>query len=52
MPERVRYPTSEQSANPDNFQKVATQNNLTTPIFWVPTALRTVIPYWNDYNYE
>ncbi|KAA2242951.1 SusD/RagB family nutrient-binding outer membrane lipoprotein [Chitinophaga agrisoli] len=52
MPERVRYPTAEQSANPDNFQKVADQNNLTTPIFWVPTALRSVVPYWNDYNYE
>lgn len=52
MPERVRYPTTEQSANPDNFTKVAAQNNLTTPIFWVPTALRSVIPYWNDYNYE
>lgn len=52
MPERVRYPTSEQSANPDNFRKVADQNNLTAHIFWVPTALRSVVPYWNDYNYE
>jgi len=39
MPERVRYPTSEQSANPDNFRAVADQNNLTSHIFWVPRCL-------------
>ncbi|MET3875848.1 hypothetical protein ABIE50_001260 [Chitinophaga sp. OAE865] len=52
MPERVRYPTIELTNNPDNFKKVAGENNLTSPIFWVPAAARTKNPYWDNYNYQ
>jgi hypothetical protein len=52
MPERLRYPTSEQQTNPDNYATVKDHDNFTSPIFWVPTALRGVNPYWDNYNYE
>lgn len=52
MPERVRYPTIELTNNPDNFKKVAAENNLTTPIFWVPADAKTKNPYWDNYNYQ
>nr|WP_295876391.1 SusD/RagB family nutrient-binding outer membrane lipoprotein [uncultured Chitinophaga sp.] len=52
MPERVHYPTVELTNNPDNFAKVANENNATSPIFWVPANQRAVIPYWNNYNYQ
>ncbi|MCW3467611.1 SusD/RagB family nutrient-binding outer membrane lipoprotein [Chitinophaga nivalis] len=52
MPERVHYPTIELTNNPDNFSKVAAQNNTTTPIFWVPVNVRSKNPYWDNYNYE
>ncbi|GEP91593.1 Starch-binding associating with outer membrane [Chitinophaga terrae (ex Kim and Jung 2007)] len=52
MPERVHYPTVELTNNPDNFSKVANENNTTSPIFWVPADKRGVLPYWNNYNYE
>ncbi len=52
LPERLRYPTKEQQTNPDNYATVKGQDNFTTPIFWVPTALRTVSPYWDNYNYQ
>lgn len=52
LPERLRYPTSEQQTNPDNYATVKNQDNFTTPIFWVPAALRGVSPYWDNYNYE
>lgn len=34
--ERIRYPQSEQISNSDNYQKVVSQDNYTTPLFWVP----------------
>lgn len=52
FPERLRYPTSEQQTNPDNYNTVKASDNFTSHIFWVPPALRTVVPYWNNYNYE
>lgn len=52
FPERLRYPTSEQQTNPDNYATVKDQDNFTTPIFWVPEALRGVNPYWDGYDYE
>ena len=52
LPERLRYPVSERSNNPDNYELNKAKDNFTTPIFWVPTSLRTVSPYWPDYNYE
>jgi hypothetical protein len=52
MPQRVRYPTSEQTNNAANFVKVANDNNDTSPIFWVPPAQRSIVPYWDNYNYQ
>jgi hypothetical protein len=52
LPERLRYPTAEQQTNPDNYATVKSQDNFTTPIFWVPANLRTVNPYWDNYNYQ
>ncbi|SEW24950.1 Starch-binding associating with outer membrane [Chitinophaga arvensicola] len=52
MPERVRYPTIELTNNPDNFKKVAPENNNTSPIFWVPAAAKGKVPYWDNYNYQ
>lgn len=52
FPERLRYPLSAAQTNPDKYLEVQSQDNFTTPIFWVPPAKRTVVPYWNNYNYE
>ncbi len=52
FPERLRYPLSASQTNPDNYLTVQSQDNFTTPIFWVPTAKRSVIPYYNNYTYE
>ena len=52
FPERLRYPTSEQQTNPDNYATVRSQDNFTSPIFWVPADKRNIVPYWPDYNYE
>ena len=51
FPERVRYPSSEQTNNPSNFSKVAAANNTTSKIFWVPANRNTVL-YWTNYNYK
>ncbi|WP_106527987.1 RNA polymerase sigma factor [Chitinophaga niastensis] len=45
-------PTIELTNNPDNFKKVAPENNTTTPIFWVPADQRAKNPYWDNYNYQ
>jgi hypothetical protein len=52
FPERLRYPRSALQTNSENYLKVKDQDNFTSPIFWVPPAKRTVIPYWNNYTYE
>lgn len=52
VPERIHYPGSELSNNTDNYSQVAQEDNLTSPIFWVPPAQRSETPYWNDYNYH
>ncbi|WP_018630405.1 SusD/RagB family nutrient-binding outer membrane lipoprotein [Niabella aurantiaca] len=52
FPERLRYPTAEQQNNPDNYNTVKSQDNFTSPIFWVPQNLRSVNPYWDNYDYE
>ncbi|KAA9037196.1 SusD/RagB family nutrient-binding outer membrane lipoprotein [Ginsengibacter hankyongi] len=51
FPERVRYPSEEQTNNPTNLSKVSADNNLTSKIFWVP-ADRNPNLYWDDYNYK
>jgi len=52
FPERLRYPLSASQTNPENYLTVQSQDNFTTPIFWVPTSLRSVLPYWSNYNYQ
>lgn len=52
FPERLRYPIAEQQNNPDNYATVRNQDNFTSPIFWVPENLRSVVPYWDNYDYE
>jgi len=51
FPERVRYPSSEQTNNATNFSKVSGENNMTSKIFWVPSDRNPNI-YWSDYNYK
>lgn len=36
QPERVKYPSSEKANNFDNYQSVVSEDNYTSPIFWVP----------------
>lgn len=52
MPERLRYPSTEFTNNTDQYMKVKDQDNFTSPVFWVPTAQRSINPYWNNYDYE
>jgi hypothetical protein len=52
FPERLRYPTAEQQNNPDNYAKVKSDDNFTSPIFWVPQSLRNVNPYWNNSDFK
>jgi hypothetical protein len=52
FPERLRYPTSASQTNPDQYKAVQSQDNFTTPIFWVPDSKKSVLPYWPNYNYE
>jgi hypothetical protein len=52
FPERLRYPLSASQTNPDQYLTVQSQDNFTTPIFWVPDSKKGVKPYWNDYNYQ
>ncbi|MBE7169671.1 MAG: SusD/RagB family nutrient-binding outer membrane lipoprotein [Williamsia sp.] len=52
FPERLKYPTSAFQTNEQQYLKVKDQDNFTTPIFWVPTAKRTVNPYWPNYSYQ
>lgn len=52
FPERLRYPLSASQTNAQNYLTVQSQDNFTTPVFWVPDAKKTVLPYWNDYNYQ
>jgi hypothetical protein len=49
MLERSRYPDSEVQNNPDNYFKVNSEDNWTTPIFWVPEAKRTENFYMDGY---
>lgn len=45
MVERYRYPSSEVANNTDFYLKVAAQDNLTTPIFWVPDSKKSETYY-------
>jgi hypothetical protein len=47
--ERSRYPASELILNPEQFQAVFDDNNMTKHIFWVPENKRTESYYRNDY---
>lgn len=47
MVERLKYPSSEVSNNTEFYLKVANQDNLTTPIFWVPDAKKSETYYRN-----
>lgn len=49
--ERIRYPLEEFKYNTENYLKVKAQDNMTTPIFWVPAGKRGEAYYRNDYNY-
>ncbi|MCD6200255.1 MAG: SusD/RagB family nutrient-binding outer membrane lipoprotein [Bacteroidales bacterium] len=49
MVERLKYPTSEVANNYDNYQKVADQDNWTTPIFWVTDSKKNETYYRDDY---
>lgn len=48
-PERLKYPVSEQENNQQNFLKVVSQNNYTSPIFWIPQSLQNVSYYGTGY---
>lgn len=52
FPERLKYPMSTFQTNEQQYLKVKDQDNFTTPIFWVPAAKRSVIPYWPNYSYQ
>ncbi|MGJ7030813.1 SusD/RagB family nutrient-binding outer membrane lipoprotein [Niabella hirudinis] len=52
LPEKLRYPVSERTNNPDNYELHKAEDNFTTPIFWVPQNLRSVNPYWDNYDHE
>jgi hypothetical protein len=41
MPERLRYPQSEFETNTENYLKVRSEDNFTSPIFWVPASKRS-----------
>jgi hypothetical protein len=45
--ERAHYPASEQSTNADAYMKVQSQDNYSSPIFWVPSPTES---YYRD-NY-
>lgn len=47
MPERIKYPTSELQTNQEEFLKVSSDNNYTTPIFWVP-ADKIGVSYYSE----
>jgi hypothetical protein len=47
MVERYRYPSSEPANNTEFYLKVAAQDNLTTPIFWVPDTKKSETYYRN-----
>ncbi len=49
QPERARYDTNEASFNSENYLKVKGEDNYTSPIFWVPEALRSVSYYRDTY---
>jgi hypothetical protein len=52
FPERLRYPLSASQSNTENYSAVQSQDNFTTPIFWVPDSKKAVLPYWPNYSYE
>ena len=43
--ERWPYPAAESATNKDAMSKVASEDNYTSPIFWVPSGLRNVSYY-------
>lgn len=49
MPERLKYPVSEQENNRQNYLKVANQDNYTSFPFWVPQSEQNVSYYMNGY---
>ena len=49
MPERIRYPTSEQQNNPESYAEVVDEDNFTTPVFWVPESKRGQSYYMDGY---
>jgi hypothetical protein len=52
FPERLRYALSASQTNTEKYQAVISQDNFTTPVFWVPDSKKGVLPYWPDYSYE
>lgn len=47
--ERARYPSSEEQNNRENFNSVNSENNFTSPIFWVPSEKLTESAYMDGY---
>ncbi|HYH57283.1 MAG TPA: SusD/RagB family nutrient-binding outer membrane lipoprotein, partial [Anseongella sp.] len=50
-PERIRYPATALTTNPENYIKVRGQDNFTSHIFWVPEGKRNESYYKDDYSY-
>ncbi|MDC1107049.1 SusD/RagB family nutrient-binding outer membrane lipoprotein [Prolixibacteraceae bacterium] len=48
MPQRFKYPSSEFTANTDNYMKVNKEDNYTSYIFWVPEEKKTEGYYRTD----
>jgi hypothetical protein len=49
IPERIKYHSSEEQYNPENYKLVNSDDNFTTPIFWVTDAKKTESYYLKDY---
>jgi len=49
IPERIKYHSSEMQTNYDNYSEVDSQDNFTSPIFWVPENKRNESIYRNDF---
>lgn len=47
--ERIKYPESEELNNTENFAKVKSQNNYSSPIYWIPKEKQTESYYRDTY---
>ena len=49
FPERARYPNSELQNNPDSYMEVISEDNFTSPIFWVPDNKKNESYYMDEW---